>query len=177
MEVAFRCAQCLVLLLVFASTKTEKCHPVDVIKMIGYFPSMTAIYASPPAEGESVPQCLHGVLTQYQPDGGNITYVWTMRDDSGKESTIIHQVSKGPSLDQANVTSSNDPGNSFIATAPYTDYKTCFVLQTGDLGGQCLLWVNDEYRNDFPKECTRKYQQYCGKGVNFYSEEDCSSTA
>ncbi|XP_077486271.1 uncharacterized protein LOC144097419 isoform X1 [Amblyomma americanum] len=176
MGVYLRCAVCPVLLLFFARALTETCQPVDVLKMIGYFRNMTAIYASAPPDGQSAPHCLHGVLTQYQPDGGNITYVWTMRDSNGAESTIVHQVTKGPSPDKVYVVSSNDPSSSFIATVPYTDYKTCFVLETGDLGGQCLLWVNDEFKNNFPPKCTKKYKESCGKGVDIYDEEDCNST-
>ncbi|XP_037579965.2 uncharacterized protein LOC119462778 [Dermacentor silvarum] len=161
--------------LLIAAGNGATLEPVDVIKMIGYFRHMTAIYASTATAGDVQLECLHAQLTEYDLDAGTGTYLWFVTDDDGKEMTITHQITKGDSPDEVTVVGSNDPENPFTATVPYTDYRKCFILKSGDLGGQCMLWVNDEYKDHYPRKCTQKYKEYCGEGVLIYDKQTCAN--
>ncbi|XP_075550522.1 uncharacterized protein LOC142584266 [Dermacentor variabilis] len=160
--------------LLIAAGAGATCEAVDVIKMIGYFRNMTAIYASTATAGDVQLECLHAQLTQYDLDAGTGTYLWFVKDDGGNEMTIAHQITKGDSPGEVTVVSSNDPENPFTAAVPYTDYRMCFILKSGDLGGQCMLWVNDEYKDGYPRKCTQKYKESCDEGVLIYDKHTCA---
>lgn len=135
---------------------------------------MTAIRAPSSTAGNDNLECLRADLTEYDPEAGTGTYIWYLHDIDGNEKTIQHNVSRGSSPDQVEVVTSADPSSPFIATVPYTDYKTCFILETKEFGGQCLLWANDTFKDNVPQKCLKKYKKYCGDGVLLYTE-DCKT--
>uniref|UniRef100_A0A224YMV4 Lipocalin n=1 Tax=Rhipicephalus zambeziensis TaxID=60191 RepID=A0A224YMV4_9ACAR len=156
--------------LLLAAVTGAACEPVDAMKMIGNFRNMTAIYATTATAGDVQLECLHAQLTEYDLDNGTGTYLWYVKDSDGNEMTITHHMTRGEAPNEVTVVGSSDPDNPFTATVPYTDYRKCFVLKSGDLGGQCMLWVNNAYKDNYPRKCVRKYKQYCDGGVLIYKE-------
>lgn len=142
--------------------------------MIGNFRNMTAILAPSSTAGDDNLECLRAELTEYDPQAGTGTYIWYLQTSDGGVKTIQHNVSKGSSPDVVQVVSSADPNTPFTATVPYSDYKTCFILETKELGGQCILWANNAFKDDVPAKCLKKYKKYCGDGVLLYTD-DCST--
>uniref|UniRef100_A0A131YMG4 Lipocalin n=1 Tax=Rhipicephalus appendiculatus TaxID=34631 RepID=A0A131YMG4_RHIAP len=173
MKYAAACGFLAVVLLFAAGTGATRA-PVDAMRMIGYFRNMTAIYATTATAGDVQLECLHAELTEYDLDAGTGTYLWYVKDADGNDMTITHHMTRGEAPDEVTVTGSSDPDNPFTATVPYTDYRKCFVLKSGDLGGQCMLWVNNAYKDNYPPKCVRKYKKYCDDGVLIYDKQTCA---
>uniref|UniRef100_A0A6G5A4V7 Putative lipocalin n=1 Tax=Rhipicephalus microplus TaxID=6941 RepID=A0A6G5A4V7_RHIMP len=160
--------------LLFAAGISAARPPVDAMRMIGHFTNMTAIYATTATAGGIQLECLHAELTEYDLDAGTGTYLWYVKDADGNEMTITHNMTRGGAPDEVTVVGSSDPDNPFTATVPYTDYRKCFILKSGDLGGQCMLWVNNAYKDNYPRKCVRKYKKFCDGGVLIYNKQICS---
>lgn len=171
MVTTFQSVALTVLVLVLFQFKGSKSEVVDVIKMIGDFQKITAILAPSSTAGDDKLECLRADLTQYDHEAKTGTYMWYLQATDGSEKAVQHNVSEGSSPDKVQVATSADPDAPFTASVPYTDYETCFILQTQEFGGQCLLWANDAFRNNVPQQCLSKYGEHCGSGVSLYTKE------
>ncbi|XP_077539227.1 uncharacterized protein LOC144151929 [Haemaphysalis longicornis] len=174
MAITLRSAAVILFVQMLFQYKEAQCEVVDVIKMIGNFRKMTAIRAPSSTAGDDNLECLRADLTEYDPEAGTGTYIWYLQDIDGNDKTIQHNISRGSSPDRVQVVTSANPSAPFTAVVPYTDYKTCFILETKEFGGQCMLWANDTFKDNVPKKCLSKYRKYCGDGVSLYNEA-CSS--
>ncbi|XP_077523717.1 uncharacterized protein LOC144134764 [Amblyomma americanum] len=176
MELKYRNMLLVLAFSLFSTSTPAECQPIDAIKNIGNFPFLTAVYSSTATAGGDSLLCLSAVLTQYNPEASNVTYVWLLREDDGTERPVIHRIYEGDAPNQVKDFSSDDPSSPATATITYTDSETCFVMKTNELGGLCILWVNSEFKNNFPQECTLKYEESCGEGVLIYDQDVCDKS-
>ncbi|XP_070394445.1 uncharacterized protein [Dermacentor albipictus] len=87
--------------------------------------------------------------------------------------TTTINVREGDSPEYTPIVTSDDPGHPHNATVPYADNDTCFILKIDGMGDSCILWVNNEFKDDVPDVCVQKYKESCGKGSSVYDKKTC----
>ncbi|XP_037579996.2 uncharacterized protein LOC119462856 [Dermacentor silvarum] len=162
----------LAIFLVFVAPATRaSCEYVDIFEVIGGLPHVRAIYTFP-AEEAGDQMCMRANLTTFNPYAGKASYFWSWIDDTGNNKSLTIDISKGDSPDVVNDILSSDPEHPVLATIPFAVEKICFVLKTADLQGQCILWVDEAIKDNYPEKCAQGYKAACPEGV-LLSQEGC----
>ncbi|XP_077486136.1 uncharacterized protein LOC144097268 [Amblyomma americanum] len=122
-------------------------------------------------------KCLTGWRLSYDPKEASATYAWSLNAGEGqKRRNATFQYVPGDTPNTARVVVNSDTIHPDVASFPYTDFKTCAVVEVNFRGHHCMLWALDEAKDSIKEECLRKHAEICGQGIVLYDKDTCSNS-
>uniref|UniRef100_A0A023GDM8 Putative lipocalin-2 1 n=1 Tax=Amblyomma triste TaxID=251400 RepID=A0A023GDM8_AMBTT len=148
----------------------------DVVDAFKIFENLDNAVAMLDVDLDGDLDCLVAKRTEFDKNGPSATYVWILSGLNGEEkNNITFHLKPGPSPDKPAFTLGNGGGPEQIANFVFADYQSCAVIQLPYGGGQeCMLWVTNETKDNYPQYCVDQYEDNCGGQKIAYDENTCS---
>lgn len=160
------------LALVRASTEKDdvKTESADAFEILAAVPFAMAIKDT---NTNPLFKCLTAKRVQYDARGPSATYEWSLNAGDGKPRThATFHFTPGDSLETNTVVINSDVNTNQTVRYPYTDYRTCGIMEVNYEGHHCSLWVKNATA-PVPEECHQQFTKVCGEGVSLYDKETC----
>uniref|UniRef100_G3MQ08 Lipocalin/cytosolic fatty-acid binding domain-containing protein n=1 Tax=Amblyomma maculatum TaxID=34609 RepID=G3MQ08_AMBMU len=122
-------------------------------------------------------KCLTAKRSNFDAKASSATYVWSLNAGEGeKRKNATFQYVPGDSPNTARVVVNSDTIHPDVVSYPYTDFKSCAVMEVNFRGHHCMLWALDEAKDSVNEECLRKHAEICGQGVALYDRDTCTKS-